>query len=188
MSPSNSSASSPQELQKASSTTRRSRAGIAQALAFPKPALGHAIEPISVDRPRLGGKFRQRPMTILSEIHEQYEFVRDRLGGLVNGPGKLGNLITVLVDDPLIDLDRLGPLAVPGQARRIAEQGLGLLAGVGVELRRPVVQYLSTCIGLPPERDMRPTPMSDKSMSTWSISLPGAMVDGAGAGGHSVPA
>ena len=91
-------------------------------------------------------------MAVGPQIHEQGELV----GALVNGPalvfGKLGDLVPVLVDDPLVDLDRLGPLAVTGKAGRIPEQGFGLLAGVGIEFRRAVVWSLTTCDAFHPDQ------------------------------------
>ena len=118
--------------------------GIALALAFPEPALGEAVHAITVDYPRLGRELCQRPVAVGPQIHEQDELVGGLVTGLVFDLGKLGDLITILVDNPLVDLDRLSPLAVTGKAGRIAQQGLGLLAGVGIELRRPVVGCLTT--------------------------------------------
>ena len=63
---------------------------------------------------------------------------------LIPGPGgrgrvdgvarESGDLFAVLVDDALVDPDRLGPLPPLGVPRGVAQERFGRLAGVRVEL------------------------------------------------------
>ena len=139
--------------------------------------------------------------------------------------GELGDLVPVLVDDPLIEVDRLGPLAVPGDdwprcaagprpcrssrdrtskrrdwdlapaawaARPQQPAGRSTTrqdqrrvpASADARARSRTLRDPDRCL-LDRRRSRIPSPGSlrclrcgnPESMSTWSISLPGAMID-----------
>ena len=90
------------------------------------------IEPVAVDLARLRRHLGDAAVAKPPAVHVEQELVGRVRARLILG--QLRDLVAVAIDDPLIDVDRLGPLAVPRVVGRVAEQALGVVARIGDKL------------------------------------------------------
>ena len=85
-----------------------------------------------------------RGMAEPAVIHVQPKIPRGIRARLVLGQHR--DLVAKLVDDALIDVDRLGPLAIPRQVGRIHQQLVGLGARIRLKfLGRPILGLSPAC-------------------------------------------
>ncbi len=113
---------------------------IALLLTLAKPALGHGVDPLAVDRAGLGRQFRDRLVTVPAVVDVKHKFIGRGDAGFVRG--ERGNAVAELLDHLLIHLDRFGPLLAAHVVCRVQEVLRGRDAPVRIKRGRASIRPL----------------------------------------------